>query len=115
MERVDENRDFLEQVMRLKTTARKNLIKKCSDENLKTLIEICLNLNSFPYNNHEIKDLKQAKSLLNQLIKKRKASLTSFRNLLITKHSVLPIIVSTILSKISEGAFCKLFNENDSF
>jgi hypothetical protein len=112
MDRLEENRVFLEQLLHAATLVRKSLIKHCTDEQLKTIIEVVINLNSFPYRKTEIKELNKVKPLLNTLFKRRKASVKVFRSLILKYHNLLSIIISTILSKISEGSFCKFLSES---
>lgn len=113
MERVEENKVFLEAIMSANITGRKALLKNTSDENLKTLVELCININSFPYTKTEQKDLKKVKPLLLALIKSKKIKLELVRKLFVKYNSVLPLIISTVLTKITEGAFCKFLNEGD--
>lgn len=113
MERVEENKAFLETIMSANITARKSLIKTTTEENIKILVEVCVNINSFPYTKNEQKDLKKVKPLLLCLIKFKRVKLELVRKLFVKYNSVLPLIISTVLTKITEGAFCKFLNEGE--
>jgi len=110
MERLEEHKPFLEELMKSNLSKRKLLIRTCESDNIKAIIEVCINLNSFPYNKSELKELTACKALLTLLIRKRKSSIVEFRSILFKHQSVLPVIISTILTKIIEGSFCSFLN-----
>jgi len=94
--------------------SRKKLVKKCDDDEVKSIIEACINLNSFPLSTVEKKDLRLVKKLLLELIKVRRKSLAVQRKLIVNHAKSLQLALSFIFAKVAEQEFCNLLQSIDS-
>jgi hypothetical protein len=107
MARVENNREFLTNFVISSSRSRSQLIKAASDEEVKSLFEVCYNINSFPFTKKESRLLFKYRSQLKSFIK-RKWKLKQLRAYFIKRQKLLGLVLSVVLSKIVDGTICSL-------
>lgn len=100
MHRIKENKEFLEALVKTtSSTERKKIIKKASDEHLKCLIEIILNLN-LVLDDEDKSSFRKQLTALKAVIKSKKLCLQAAKKILIKIHPILFTILAHILLRI---------------
>lgn len=94
------NKRFLQSLHRAKGSTHRNLLKKATDGEVKTIQELALNLlhNRIPLTNKAVLKLKPKKRLIRALANKR-TTIKHKRKLLVQKGgAILPFLIPAILS-----------------
>jgi len=113
MDRIEKARFFLQSLINCTERKRKKLIREASTEEIKTLVELIYNLRELPLSKDEQALISPHKKTLQQVLRK-KWNVDELRTFFVKKHSVLPILVTTVLCKLFDLFFCNLVSENDA-
>jgi len=105
MARFDVNRTFLESFCSRQDRQVKVIVKNCSEEQLKTIAELFLNLDSFVQTKQEKKQFKKSSKTLSSFFKK-KWSIKLLRKFFVKNSKLVSFLVITFLAKLIEGIIC---------
>jgi hypothetical protein len=103
MKRINRNKTFLYELAKGNLRKRCQLIKNCTEEELRALIELVINNKLFQFNSKEKVTVRAAQPLIKYLAKSKVVT-SKFKTLLIKYNQVLAKLTAIILLKITEEA-----------
>ena len=107
MDSLQEHTSFLKQVVELSPRRRKILIESASEEQLKVLAELFLNITQLSKTKMEQKRLSKLKTHIRYLT--NHLQLEDVRKYLIKNQKVVKLVAATVLGKLLGGAITSLF------
>ena len=104
MHRIKENKSFLSALVETKQPSiKKRILKNASDENIKCLIEILLNIDTI-LSNAEKKSYKRHIGAFKSILKKKKISIKLIKTILLKIHPLLFAVLGKILFRLIQLA-----------
>lgn len=109
MARIETHKEFLETFCNISDKKVKIIIKNCSEDQVKTLVELFLNLDRFIETREDKKKINKFRKVISSLLAK-KLSLLAIKRFLYKNSKLVSIIVVTFLTKFVEGILCATLN-----
>lgn len=109
-QRFEENRDFLEKISKVSQRKIKVILKSCSEEEVKTIVELFINIDCFVQTNKEQKPFKRFRKIISKLLNKKWTRVT-VRKFLVKHSKLVSILVASFLAKLIEGLICSALND----
>lgn len=106
MERFERNKTFLDKIVESKSRQRNQLLSKATEDQLTSILEVCINIHTFSITKADLKKVKPCKVLITKLKRRKSWTKTSMKKLLIQYSKYLPSLISIVVSKVVEGTFC---------
>jgi hypothetical protein len=102
MERIQQNKSFLDNLLKEKGNRLRSLLSRSSEENIKCIVELVINSKHFKFTGKEKRNLTRSKSLLKYFKSKRILKQKILRRHLIKNLKQVKIFVSLVLPKAYE-------------
>lgn len=106
MARFEQNRVFLENFCNRQDRKIKQLLQNASEEEVKTVSELFINIDSFVVTRQEKSRLKKFKKIICSFLKKR-WTVVQLKKFFIKHSRLVSIVVVTFLAKFVEGIICQ--------
>jgi hypothetical protein len=109
MNRINSSNKFLSKLVESKANQRVLLLNRCSDDELKLLVECVVNINYFKLTQLHSAIVKSVKPLRDCFRRRRNFSLLRIRSIFKRHHKLLQKLLAAILFTIAEEAvYCTL-------
>jgi hypothetical protein len=110
MERFEENKEFLNSLIYGPKGLRIRTIKSATTEELQSLVEVCINIRSFPTSRKENKELKPTFNYLRTILKRKTYDVDRVKDYFIKNLEYLSLWIKFVLAKVVELSICGLLN-----
>jgi hypothetical protein len=110
MERFEANKEFLNSLIIGPKGLRIRTLKSATTEELRSLVEVCINIKSFPINRKESKELKPTFKYLRGILRRRTYDMDRVKDYFINQLDNLSIWIKFVLTKIVKLSICGLLN-----